>query len=142
MKKISLIFCFLLLSFSLVSCNKDKISNDISIEISQSSKFSKDEIEEAIQCVKDNFSFPGATLTTVWYDEKKSNYLIEEYLENGNGSINGVKVENLIIILSNFDVDGSGDNPVLTPNTTYSNYKWILIRNDKNSDWEIDDFGY
>ena len=24
--------------------------------------------------------------------------------------------------------------------TTYSNYKWILIRNDKNSYWEIDDF--
>lgn len=142
MKKVSLIFCFLLLSFSLVSCNKDKISNDNSIEISQSSKFSKDEIEEAIQCVKDNFSFPEATLTTVWYDEEKSNDLIEEYLKNGNGSINGVKLENLIIILSNFDVDGSGDNPVLTPNTTYSNYKWILIRNDKNSDWEIDDFGY
>ena len=142
MKKVSLIFCFLLLSFSLVSCNKDKISNDNSIEISQSSKFSKDEIEEAIQCVKDNFSFPEATLTTVWYDEEKSNDLIEEYLKNGNGSINGVKLENLIIILSNFDVDGSGDNPVLTPNTTYSNYKWILIRNDKNSYWEIDDFGY
>lgn len=84
--------CCILSMFLLVTCNKDKKSNDISIEISESIKFSKDEIEDAIQCVRDNFSFPGANLTKIWYDEEKSNYLIDGYLENGNG----VEVENTI----------------------------------------------
>ncbi|MBC2801520.1 DUF4829 domain-containing protein [Campylobacter jejuni] len=78
----------------------------------------------------------------MWYDEEKSNYLIDSYLENGRGLTNGVKEENVIILLSNFDVDGSGDNPVLNPNTTYSDYQWILIRDSKNNVWKIDDFGY
>jgi hypothetical protein len=45
-------------------------------------------------------------------------------------------------LLSNFDVDGSGENPVLNPNSTYSDYGWILIRDKKNGDWVIDDKGY
>lgn len=142
MKKVVVMIVFILSMFSLISCDKAKVSNDISIEVSESSKFSEIEIENAIQYVSDNFSFPGATLTSVRYEEEKSNYLINGYLENGNGSINGVEEKNIIIILSNFYVDGSGDNPVLTGNTTYSNYQWILIRDNENSDWKIDDFGY
>ena len=142
MKKIIILFCCLLSVFSLVACNKGSVSNDILIEVSKSTKFSKDEIENAIQNVKSNFSFSEATLTNIWYDEEKSNYLIDSYLENGRGLTNGVKEENVIILLSNFDVDGSGDNPVLNPNTTYSDYQWILIRDSKNNVWKIDDFGY
>lgn len=33
---------------------------------------------------------------------------------------------------------GSG----LEPNTIYENWRWILIRDSKTSDWEIDDWGY
>lgn len=142
MKKIIIFFCCLLSVFSLVSCNKGSSSNDILIEVSKSTKFSKDEIENAIQTVKSNFSFPGATLTKIWYDEEKSNSLVDGYLENGNGLTNGVKAENVIILLSNFDVDSSGDNPVLNPNTTHSDYQWILIRDSKNNSWKIDDSGY
>lgn len=90
MKKIIILFCCLLSVFSLVACNKGSVSNDILIEVSKSTKFSKDEIENAIQNVKSNFSFPGATLTKIWYDEEKSNYLIDSYLENGRGLTNGV----------------------------------------------------
>ncbi len=56
--------------------------------------------------------------------------------------INEVKAENVIILLSNFDVDSSGDNPALNPNTTYLDYQWILIRDSKNNSWKIDDSGY
>ena len=142
MKKIIICFFCILSIFSLVACNKGNTSNDISIEISESTKFSKGEIENSIQCVESNFSFPAATLTKIWYDEEKSNDLVDLYLENGNGSTNGVKAENVIILLSNFDVDGSGENPVLNPNSTYSDYKWILIRDSKDSAWKIDDLGY
>lgn len=142
MKKIILSFCCLLLVLSLASCNKGSSSNDILIEASKSTKFSKDEIENAIQTVKSNFSFSGANLTKIWYDEEKSNYLVDGYLKNGKGLINGVKAENVIILLSNFDVDSSGNNPTLNPNTTYSDYQWILIRDSKNNSWKIDDSGY
>lgn len=142
MKKIIISVCCLLSIFLVVDCNKGSISNDISIEISESTKFSKDEIENAIQCVKSNFSFPAATLTKIWYDEEKSNYLVDGYLENGRGLTNGVNEEDVIILLSNFDVDGSRDNAVLNPNTTYSDYQWILIRDSENNAWKIDDFGY
>ena len=99
MKKIIILFCCLLSVFSLVACNKGSVSNDILIEVSKSTKFSKDEIESAIQNVKSNFSFSEATLTNIWYDEEKSNYLIDSYLENGRGLTNGVKEENVIILL-------------------------------------------
>lgn len=142
MKKILIGFCYALSVFSLVACNKGNISKDISIEISESTKFSKDEIESAIENVKSNFSFDGATLTKVWYEEEKSDYLVDAYMENGLGLTNGVEEENVIVILSNFDVDDSGNNPVLTPNTTYSDYQWILIRDSEKAEWKIDDFGY
>ena len=76
------------------------------------------------------------------YDEEKSNYLVDSYLEYGRGSTNGVKAENVIVLLSNFDVDDSGDNYVLTPNSTYSDYSWTLIRDSKSSAWRIDESGY
>lgn len=51
-------------------------------------------------------------------------------------------LDNKIILLSSFDVDGSGDSPELNPNTTYDNYQWILTRDNKNSNWEITNWGY
>lgn len=142
MKKLIISLGLILAILSLVACNQEKISNDIKIDISKSTKFSKDEINEAIDCVKNNFSFPASTLTKIWYDEEKSNYLVETYLKNGQGSVNGVSPENVIILLSNFDVDGSGDNPVLEPNSTYTDYQWVLKRDNETSAWEIDDCGY
>ena len=106
------------------------------------SKFTKEEIAEAIKAVKDNFNFPASTLTKVWYNREESDKLAKLYLQSGKGSINGVKAENVIVLLSNFDVDDSGDNPVLNSDSTYENFQWILIRDSKESDWIIDDWGY
>jgi Domain of unknown function (DUF4829) len=142
MKKIIIWFCCILSLFSLVGCNQGEVSNDIVINVSESTKFSKDEINNAIEIVKDNFSFPASTLTKIWYDEEKSNKLVDEYLETGLGSVNEVNAENVIILLSNFDVDDSGDNLVLNRNTTYKDYQWILIRDNKTSDWKIDSWGF
>ena len=55
---------------------------------------------------------------------------------------NGAKAENVIVLLSDFDVDGSGDNPVLEPNTTYTDYQWTLIRDNEKDNWKIDGSGY
>lgn len=57
-------------------------------------------------------------------------------------AVNDAKSENVIVLLSNFDVNDSGVDSSLNPNSTYKNFQWILIRNDKESDWVIDDRGY
>jgi beta-lactamase regulating signal transducer with metallopeptidase domain len=122
--------------------NKALISNELIMDIGSSSKFDKREIEDAVKVVKDNFDFPASTLTRIWYSEEESEKLTKFYLENGRGSVNGAQSENVIVLLTNFDVDDSGDNPVLNPNSTYDNYNWILIRDNKTSKWKIDDRGY
>ncbi|EQK46689.1 hypothetical protein C671_1431 [[Clostridium] bifermentans ATCC 19299] len=49
---------------------------------------------------------------------------------------------NVIVLFSDFDVDGSGKNPVLEPNSTYTDYNWVLIRDDKSKNWKIVEWGY
>ncbi|MBS4025459.1 MAG: DUF4829 domain-containing protein [Clostridia bacterium] len=138
MKKYIGFFLIILLLFTFSNCS----NKDISIEIGPSSSFTEKEIENAINLVIDSFSFPDSKLTSVIYDEEVSNSLKGSYLQHGKGSINGVLYENVIVLISNFDVDGSGNNPVLNPDSTYYDYQWILIRDNKESKWIIDDQGY
>lgn len=149
MKKIIISFFIILSIFSLLyfshrsSPNTNSITPDkIDITIGQSDKFSDKEINDAIDCVVSNFSFPACTLTKIWYDEEKSNTVTNAYIACGRGSENGAVPENVIVLLSEFYVDDSGDNPVLEADSTYSDYNWILKRDSKTSSWKIDDSGY
>jgi len=119
-----------------------KIDNAI-VSIGKSDKFSEKEINNAIDCVKKKFvDFKGCRLTQLWYDEEKSDSFIKGYMSNGKGSVNGVKAENVIVLLSNYDVDSSGGDGSLNPNSTYSSWNWILIRDSKTGTWRADDWGY
>ena len=142
MKKIVIYLSMILMIFSLVGCNQNNKSTNIKLDIGESTKFSKEEIDNAVDCLKRSFDFEACTLTKIYYHEEISNSAVEDYLQFGNGSVNKVKAENVIVLLSDFDVDNSGDNPVLNPGETYTNYNWILIRDDKNSDWKVDDCGF
>ena len=142
MKKAIVSLFAILLVFSLLACNQEATKDEPIIDIGDSAKFTKEEIGDAIKIVKDNFAFPASTLTKIWYNEEESNRLTKIYLENGRGSANGANAENVIVLLTTFDVDDSGDNPVLNPGSTYEDYQWILIRDDKTSEWNIEDFGY
>ena len=142
MKKIVIYLSMILMIFSLVGCNQNNKSTNIKLDIGESTKFSKEEIDNAVDCLKRSFDFEACTLTKIYYNEEISNTAVEDYLQFGNGSVNKVKAENVIVLLSDFDVDNSGDNPVLNPGETFTNYNWILIRDDKNSDWKVDDCGF
>ena len=142
MKKIVIYLSMILMIFLLVGCNQNNKPTDIKLDIGESTKFSKEEIDNAVDCLKRSFDFEACTLTKIYYNEEISNTAVEDYLQFGNGSVNKVKDENVIVLLSDFDVDNSGDNPVLNPGETYTNYNWILIRDDKNSDWKVDDWGF
>ena len=142
MKKIVIYLSMILMIFSLVGCNQNNKPTNIKVDIGESTKFSKEEIDNAVDCLKSSFDFEACTLTKIYYNEEISNTAVEDYLQFGNGSVNKVKAENVIVLLSDFDVDNSGDNPVLNPGESYTNYNWILIRDDKNSDWKVDDCGF
>ena len=142
MKKIVIYLSMILMIFLLVGCNQNNKPTDIKLDIGEYTKFSKEEIDNAVDCLKRSFDFEACTLTKIYYNEEISNTAVEDYLQFGNGSVNKVKDENVIVLLSDFDVDNSGDNPVLNPGETYTNYNWILIRDDKNSDWKVDDCGF
>lgn len=138
-----LILSLILVLFCLVACNQVGKTNHVEVSIEKSDKFNEKEINDAINCVKKKFKdFEGCNLTKLWYDEEKSNNSTEVYLKYGKGSVNGVKAENVITFLSNFDVDSSGGDGSLNPNSTYPNYDWILIRDSKTGHWKVDDCGY
>ncbi len=63
-------------------------------------------------------------------------------MSSGHGSFNGVSKNNVIVLLSEFDVDSSGGNGSLNPNSTYNNWMWIHIRDSSKGEWQVDDWGY
>lgn len=109
-----------------------------------SDKFSEAEISDAMYCVMDKFdnAFKGCELTKLWYDEEISNAQIESYMTGGRGSFNGINKNNVIVLLSEFNVDSSGGDGSLNPNSTYNNWIWILIRDSGKDEWRVDDWGY
>ena len=46
-----------------------------------------------------------------------------------------------IVLLSSFDVDSSGGNGSLNPNSTYDGWNWILVRKEGEG-WVHVDHGY
>lgn len=132
-KLISLILCGLLL-FSLGACENN--SNKCKITIGKSVKFSEEEINNAMDCVNEKFKdFGGCTLIALWYDEEKR----DEYIEN---FFNNAQAENVIVLLSNFDVDSAGGDGSFEPNSTYYEWSWELIRDSKTGDWKVNKWGY
>lgn len=144
MKKLSHIF-FAAIAVCLLfsACNQSNKTKDAEIEIEDSVKFSKEEISQAMDSVKKKFAdFEGCTLVQLWYDEAKSDAFIEGYMISGRGSINGISKENVVVLLSTFDVDSSGGKNGFNPDSTYTDWNWILIRDGNTEKWKIDDWGY
>jgi|GEM_PF-780669 len=104
--------------------------------------FSTEELLNGMKLVVDEFSFPGATLQTISFVEEEYKMLLESYMQNGRGSINGVDPKNVLIVLSSFTTSGETHLSTLNPNATYEGYQWVLIRDHKDEPWRIDDQGY
>lgn len=98
--------------------------------------YSDDDIEAAFQTVKDYFGdeFDGCTLTDLSYP---GDTCMEEFKEWAKQ----YDADEAIVIVSSFDVDSSGGDRSLDPDSTYEDWNWILIRNDKK-EWVHADHGY
>ena len=101
-----------------------------------SERYTEDDIASAIRTAKDYFHdhFGGCTLTEISYagDERNAG-------EAENASKYGM--EEIIVLISAFDVDGSGGDGSLNPNSHYEGWLWILGRRDGGG-WAHLDHGY
>ena len=139
MKKTLLTLLSLLIIFNLSACNKAEESK-IERNIGKSEKFSTEEINKAMVLVEQSFVFKDAELTKIYYDEEKSNEEVDVYKTYGRGSLNDITPDNIIVINTDFTVS-SDVNEGLSEGE-YKAFNWILIREDKNSDWKVEEKGY
>ena len=139
MKKILLTLLSLLIIFNLSACNKAEESK-IERNIGKSEKFSTEEINKAMVTVEQNFEFKDAEIIKIYYDEEKSNEEVDVYKTYGTGSMNDITPDNIIVINTDFTV-GSDVKEGLSEGE-YKAFNWILIREDKNSDWKVEEKGY
>lgn len=121
---------------------KGKTAN-VKVTLGGSAKFTEAELKKAADTILTKFpDFMDCELTDLWYDEEKSNREIDSYMTSGKGTVNGVKKENVIILFSNFNTGEKSGDDGFNPNSRYTNWNWILIRDDANSPWRVDDWGY
>ena len=133
MKKIKVFLPLVLCLVLLTACGGGDVRNVRRIP-GESQLYSNGEINSAMNDVLDFFEkeFDGCTMTEIRYEEEK--YARRQSLESEDYG------KEVIILLTDFDVDGSGGDGSLNPNSTYRNYQWILTRT--LFGWELQDWGY
>ena len=141
-KHVKILFLILACLCIFSSCSSPGwVTENTKITIGESEKFSREEIEQAIEVVKkDENGIYETTLLSITYDENRSEVDISSYMNGGKGSFNGVNPENVIVLFADFKTYGG--QAVLDSYKVYTDYKWILIKKDKDSPWVIDDRGY
>lgn len=134
MKKYLTYIMTLVCVFSMVGCG-GKVS-DVKVIEYKSEIYTEEEIEAAIEVAKDYFKkeFKGCTMTEITYagDEKSADHI--EWAERIDG-------DEVIVLTSSFEVDASGGDGSLNPDSTYTEWMWILARNDDGK-WKHVDHGY
>ncbi len=118
----------------LCSCGGDV--NNVKIKNVSSDNYSSEDINAAINTIIKEFDaeWNGCKLTEIYYagDDFSSDY--QEFADRYNK-------DEVIVLLSSFDVDDSGGDGSLDPNSTYDGWNWILVR-DKGEQWKHVDHGY
>ena len=134
MKKLIALIMALLCVMSLVGCGGN--AKNVKITEYTSEKYSNDEIKDAIDVAIDYFTkeFEVCTLTEITYLGDDENDDWQEFADRNNAT-------DVIVLVSSFDVDASGGDGSLNPNSTYTNWKWILVRTDGGK-WKHVDHGY
>lgn len=111
-------------------------TGEVTVQEFTSDVYTQEEIESAIEVTKTYFKlhFRGCTLTEISYagDEYSQDYM--DWADRNDA-------DDVIILISSFDVGSSGGDGSLNPNSTYSNWNWILVR-DKGGKWKHVDHGY
>ena len=135
MRKTTILLLLLTALLTLCACGGDVSKVNISIP-EESDLYTTKEIEDAIDIAMDYFKkeFDGCTLTEIAYagDDRSNDYA--EWAQRIGG-------DEVIVLVSSFDVDASGGDGSLNPNSTYTKWMWILAR-EEGGKWQHVDHGY
>lgn len=134
MKKIAHITLCTLLVLCLSACGGN--IRGVKTHNVDSEMYSPDEINSAIDTIKKEFkrNWKGCTLTEIYYAGDDLSKTHQDWADRNNA-------DEVIVLLSSFDVDSSGGDGSLNPNSTYDGWNWILVRTD-NGQWQHVDHGY
>jgi hypothetical protein len=131
MKRIVIILACIVMMLGLCSCGgniKNAETHEVPSEI-----YSQEDISSAIEIIKEEFDrdWNGCTLTEIYYAGDEASEDAAKWND----------ADEVIVLLSSFDVDASGGDGSLNPNSTYDNWNWILVRTDGGT-WKHVDHGY
>ena len=136
MKKIIMLCSVILFSLCLVACGGGGNTEKVQIHEVDSEMYSQKEIHSAIETIKSEFSknWKGCTLSEIYYAGDSVSRDYQDWADRNDA-------EEVIVLLSTFDVDSSGGDGSLNPNSTYDEWMWILVRTD-GGNWIHVDHGY
>lgn len=133
-KLIGLTVCLSLLLCSLCACGGNV--GNVQVIKKQSALYTTDDINAAVDTVVDYFAenFKGCKLREIYYagDDREAD-CAKWAAQYG--------ADEAIVLISTFDVDASGGDGSLNPDSTYDGWQWILIR-DSGERWRHVDHGY
>ena len=115
---LTVLLCVLLLA----GCGGGDVS-EVGRQMGEPTLFSEREVDQAMAEVVKFFKaeFDGCKLLNLRYNEEKTR-------DEAAGWARQYGAEEAIVLLSDFEVDSSGGDGSLNPDSTYRNWKWILIR--------------
>ncbi len=101
-----------------------------------SERYSQEDIKAAVSVIMEEFDagWRGCTLTEIYYAGDDVSRSYQEWADRN-------QADEVIVLLSSFDVDASGGDGSLNANSTYDGWKWILVRTD-GGEWKHMDHGY
>lgn len=131
-KIIKIIILIVLISLSGCGGNVKNV-NVIKVE---SKYYTSNEIHSAIETIVKEFDkeWDGCTLKEIYYAGDTMSKDYQDWADRNN-------VDEVIVLLSSFDVDSSGGDGTLNPNSTYDGWLWILVRK-TDGQWKHVDHGY
>lgn len=135
MKRLLWVWLMLLLLLSLSACG-GKLADGMQVKIAEgSSGYSTEDIQAAVDVVEKTFKrdFPGCTMTALRYAPDSGKEANEAWAEQYDA-------EEAMVLYSDFDVDSSGGDGSLDPNSTYTDWSWVLVRENGGA-WKIATWG-
>ena len=139
MRQIALVLVLAVVMMTCTSCYlaySTVEESRIDVSSMKSEIYTEDDLYDAVECAKNYFKhhFRGCTLLNIGYagDEIISGYA--EFAER-NGA------DEVIVLVCEFDVGPEGSDGSLNPNSTYTGWKWILVRTHGGA-WRHVDHGY
>lgn len=134
MKKLTCLVCGIVLAFGLCACGGD--TNDVATHEVASDLYTQEEITAAMDTIKTEFKdWKGCTLKELYYAGDGFSEGHQDWADRNDE-------EEAIVLLSSFDVDSSGGpDRTLNPDSTYTDWMWILVRS-SGGPWKHVDHGY